>query len=462
MVAKTALINAIVVAMDPMRTVYANGYVSVRDGAISEIGPMEHYRDDPDARVLDLASRHLIMPGIVNTHCHVECGVVRGVMDDRSVSDRRGGAGALWETRRAMTPDAYHAGSALSLLDMVLRGITTTAQSTIANNDPECTDAVFAAVQDSGMRVVGSKCFMDDPSCDWAPRDFHSTPEEAIHEISRLRTNWQSERVTIVPDAIHDLYCSEALVRELHSCAIALDTSLFMHLSVSRSEAEYAQKRYGRRTVFELDRWGVLSEHTLLAHAVQIDGDEIRRLAERDCSIAVCPIPCTFSGGGIAPLGALIEAGVRAGFGLDGPETNNSLDPWVNAKMGIFLQRLLRGDPEWGSADLALDLLTCEAARVLGMEDTIGSLEPGKRADLICVDVDRVSLVPRRSILSNLIYSPDSGAVRHVFVDGEQIVSDGRAVRVDEESVVADAQKRSLTVAAAGGFGRTPRRVGQL
>jgi 5-methylthioadenosine/S-adenosylhomocysteine deaminase len=446
------LTDATVFTMDASRTTYRNGYVWVRDGAIHAVGPMSELNADATPPRRSLGRSHAIMPGVVNPHDHLEGSVVRGSQDDLPMMRRRAAQGVLWETRRSMDAAAYEAATALTLLDLATQGVTTTTANLISEHDPASSDAVLSAVARSGTRVFFSPAAMDDPSGEWVPSDFCNTAAEAIAEVERLTEAWRSDLIEIAPEAIHDLYCSEAMIRELHAYAADAGTRFMMHLGTKELEVELAQRRYGRRSVEELDRIGCLTGKTVLAHANRVNTTEIELLAASGTGVAVCPIPAAWGGSQIAPLAEMLEHGIRVGFGLDGPETNNSQNPWETAKMAILTQRLWPEYSSFGSAELALELLTIGGARALHIEDSIGSLELGKRADLICIDLDRPALVPRASVITNLIYSPDPGAVRHVFVDGRELVSNGQHLTLDAEAVIETAFRESARIHRAAGM----------
>jgi 5-methylthioadenosine/S-adenosylhomocysteine deaminase len=242
------------------------------------------------------------------------------------------------------------------------------------------------------------------------------------------------------------------MVRALHSFALDHDTTLFMHMNDSQEERDEARRRYGHGTIVELDRWGCLEARSLYAHCTWLDSEEIDLLREREIGVSHDPVANASYACGLAPLPDLLAAGVRVGLGVDGASTNNSQNLWETAKAAIFLQKNTLGDAGFGSAELALELLTIGGARALHMEDRIGSLEPGKHADVIVVDLDRPSLLPRPTALSSLVYSSDPRAVRSVFVGGVERVRDGEHLTLDRGEVVETAQREGERKLVASGL----------
>jgi 5-methylthioadenosine/S-adenosylhomocysteine deaminase len=337
------------------------------------------------------------------------------------------------------------AGTSVSLLELMCSGVTTIAAGDFGPPNVEWLDGVLQAATQSGARVLQSRMTVDaggSDGGDWdAPRDLRETPAKAVHELERLRQSWNTGLVEVVPEPLGPLWCTEEMVRTLHDYAVEADTSMFMHMSNSREEERAAHARFGHSTVKEMARRQCLDSRSLYAHAIWLDDDDIALLADHGAAVAHTPVAEAYYGVGIARLPELLAAGVPVGLGVDGPSTNNGQNLWETAKMAILFQKQRLEDATFGSAELGLELLTIDGARALGRQDEIGSLEPGKKADVISIDFRRPSLIPRQSLISNLIYSNDPSAVRSVFVDGVECVSDGRHVHIDEPEVIASAQR---------------------
>jgi 5-methylthioadenosine/S-adenosylhomocysteine deaminase len=231
------------------------------------------------------------------------------------------------------------------------------------------------------------------------------------------------------------------MVSGLHDLAVRTNAPFLMHIASSKEEHASSHRRFGHGSVTELARRGALSARTLLAHAIWLDDAEIAAVADAQAGVSHNPISNAFYASGVARLSDLLQAGVRLGLGVDGASTNNGQNLWETMKMALLFQKERTGDASFGSAELALELATVGGARALHMEDRVGSLEPGKQADLISLDVSRINLAPRQTLVSNLVYSNDPQAVRDVYVAGQPVVVDGVHQLLDREAVIAAAEE---------------------
>ena len=309
-------------------------------------------------------------------------------------------------------------------------GVTTSVSGEFGTPRPDLPDGVLTAVTRSGMRAVVSRMTVDSadessPS-QFIPAPYRETPERAAEEVLRLQRAYASDRITVAPEALGVLRCTPAMIE-------------LMHAASSPDELDESRRRLGHGSVAELERLGVLGPRTLLAHAVWLDNEEIDVLARRQTGISHNPVSNAYYASGIARLGAMLAAGVRVGLGTDGASTNNGQNVWETMKVAMLMQKEAQSDASFGSAELALELMTRGGAAALHMDDAIGSLETGKRADLIVIDKARVSLSPGQTLISNLVYSNDPGAVRDVYVDGELVVRDGVHQSLDRDAVIANA-----------------------
>jgi 5-methylthioadenosine/S-adenosylhomocysteine deaminase len=214
-----------------------------------------------------------------------------------------------------------------------------------------------------------------------------------------------------------------------------------MHIASSKEEHSASYRRFGHGSVTELARRGALSGRTLLAHAIWLDDGEIAAVAAAQAGVSHNPVSNAYYASGVARLSDMLKAGVRLGLGVDGASTNNGQNLWETMKMALLFQKERMGDASFGSAELALELATLGGARALHMDDRIGSLESGKQADLISIDASRINLVPRQTLVSNLVYSNDPQAVRDVYVAGQPVVIDGVHQLLDREAVIAAAEE---------------------
>jgi 5-methylthioadenosine/S-adenosylhomocysteine deaminase len=396
------------------------------------------------------------MPGLINAHTHLSNAVVRGVFDDLPISAAM--TDVAWDTLRALDREAARAGAELSLLELMLQGVTTCAAGEFAQPHYDAADGVLDGVARAGTRVVFSRMTIDSPDESSAsqaiPVAFREPVDRAITELERLRVRATSDLVLVVPEALGILRCTPDMVVAMHALARSYDVPFFMHIASTREEIAESQRRFGRGPTAQLARLGCLGPKTTLAHAVWLDDDEVGMLAEHATGVAHNPVANASYACGLARLPELLSAGVRVGLGTDGATTNNSQNLWETAKMAMFFQKNERDDANFGSAELALEMMTIGGARALHMEDQIGSLEPGKQADLIVIDADSPALVPRGTLVSNLIYSNDPYAVRNVFVGGVERVRDGVHLTLEPPAVYEEARRHAERVLRSVGIHR--------
>lgn len=440
--------DALVLTMDEERNAHDPGWLWVRDGLIAGVGAGRV----PDRIAAEVprhsASGRLLMPGLVNTHGHLSNGILRGIYDEMplAVWFERG----MWPVLEALDREAGAAGARLALLEQMLAGVTTTMSAEFGTPNPGLADGVLEAIGEAGIRAVVSRMTVDsaveDSPTQAVPARYRERPEDACREVERLQKTWRSERVSIAAEALGVLRCSPAMIEAMHDLATRSGSLFTMHVASSEDEHRECHQRHGRGCIAQLEELGVLGSNALLAHVIWLDPDELQLLAERDTAVSHNPVANAYYASGHGDLAALLGAGVRTGLGLDGASTNNSQNLWETMKAAILNQKQQSGDAGFGSAELALELATRGGAAALGMAAQTGSLEPGRKADFIIIDPERPALTPRQTLVSNLVYSSDPGAVRDVYVGGERIVRDGVHQRLSFDEVLAGANEAMARV----------------
>jgi 5-methylthioadenosine/S-adenosylhomocysteine deaminase len=435
--------DAIVITMDAQRNAYERGYVWVRGERIHQTGPVSELSELPPGTRVESARGRIILPGLVNGHGHLSNGILRGIYDEMPLSVWF--AKGMWPVLEAMDPQIGAAGANLALLELMSTGVTTSVSAEFGTPRPDLPDGVLEAVRGSGVRAVVSRMTVDTPDesdpSQAVPVRFRETVARAIEETERLQRQYGSARITVGPEALGVLRCTPDMVSGLHDLAVRTNAPFLMHIASSKEEHASSHRRFGHGSVTELARRGALSARTLLAHAIWLDDAEIAAVADAQAGVSHNPISNAFYASGVARLSDLLQAGVRLGLGVDGASTNNGQNLWETMKMALLFQKERTGDASFGSAELALELATLGGARALHMEDRVGSLEPGKQADLISLDVSRINLAPRQTLVSNLVYSNDPQAVRDVYVAGQPVVVDGVHQLLDREAVIAAAEE---------------------
>lgn len=448
------LTDAILLTMDDMRRAFRAGYVWIRGERIHRVGPMRELGDLPRGIKRRRLNGRLIMPGLVNCHTHLASGITRGVYDEMPLEVWF--AKGMWPVLNAFDARTSESGANVSLLELLSNGVTTTAVGEIGSRHPDRLDGVLTAVERSGIRAVVARMAMDSADesspAQFIPEGYRDTPQFAADEVRRLHKRFNSARISVVPEALGVLRCTPEMIRAMHAVSRETDCLFSMHAASSQNERDESRRRFGHGSITELERLGVLGPKTLLAHAIWLDDAEIELVTARGTGLSYNPVSNAYYASGIARLPELLAAGARVGLGVDGASTNNGQNVWETMKMAMLFQKQKLENANFGSAELALELMTRGGAAALHMEHSIGSLEPGKYADLIVIDTERISLSPPQTLISNLVYSPDPGAVQDVYIGGEQVIQGGQHPRLDRKAVVAGARTASEQVLKGAGL----------
>ena len=411
----------------------ANGAIDIGDdGRIVAVGAEAELDPHPSTRRVG----GLLMPGLINTHAHTPMTLLRSVGDGLPLE--RWLKEAVWPLEGRMSPDDARAGMALGSVEMLLAGVTTSCEMYFYE------EALVDAVAETGGRMVVTPGVIAAlaPNGDVGPRmEEISTFHAAHHEPDNRIT------VGFAPHSIYDL--SPEQCGEIAARAQAVDALLHIHLDETQAERELITSNWGKSGTALLAEHGALDGPVLAAHGVWLDDDDRRLLAEAGAAIAHCPQSNLKLGSGIAPVAALLAAGVRVGLGTDGPASNDDLDLWEELRLTPLLARGAQLDPQAMTADVALGLATREAARALRLDD-VGVLEPGAWADVIRVDLDVPGFSPCReeTLVTQLVFAGSSRWVTDVWVAGRQVVADSAIQTVDVGSLMADSQKRAERLAA--------------
>jgi len=420
-----------VVTFDADGTILADGAVAVEDGRIVAVGPAAELAPAyPDAERID-ATGEIVIPGLINAHTHVPMTLFRGLADDLQLMD--------WLQGHIFPAEAEHVdeefvrvGTRLACLEM-LRGGTTTFVDMYYFED-----AIAEETERCGMRAVLGETLIDFPAPD------HKTWDEAVAGTRRFVERWKDHPLITPAVAPHAPYTlSDEHLVEAHRLAEELDVPLLIHVAEARDEIEQIRERSGLSSIGLLDTLGVLDDRMLAAHMVWPTPEEIPLLAERGVGVAHCPQSNMKLASGTAPVPELIAAGVAVGIGTDGPASNNDLDLFDEVDTAAKLHKLVSGDPTVLDAREALSMATIEGARALDLEDAIGSLEVGKRADLVIVSTDSFHQQPQPSTpnpYSLLVYATKASDVRTVMIEGRVVVRDGQVLTLDADEVLRQAR----------------------
>lgn len=436
----TLLRNAFIYTGDAQHRCFANGAALIRQGRLQWVGDEADCPEAPDrtaARVVDLGGR-VVMPGLVNTHTHGGLSLHRGCCDSGNLFQW---AQTLAPHTSPLTLEDNRWGCYQAVLEMVRGGITTACDCTRYGA------GLFASVAaEVGMRAFGG-AMANSPAL--RPNGRPNWPL-ALEETRQAMADHEGDgRVRFYLGAHSPYSCTPELLVEVKQAANQLGLPFVIHAAESREEVEMVQSRYGRRPIEHLHHLGVLDARTLLAHCVWLDEGEMALLAETGAAVSHNPISNAKLASGVAPVMALRARGVPVGLGTDSMLSNNALNLFQEMKFAVLLQRAQHLDGHALSAGDVLAMGTREGAQALGWQDEIGSLEAGKEADLVVLDIDHpLGLTPER-VLSDLVFAAGPQHVQAVMVHGEMIFEAGRFTRVDEAQIKAGLREHGMSLSNA-------------
>jgi 5-methylthioadenosine/S-adenosylhomocysteine deaminase len=424
--------GGIVVTMDEQRRIFNPGYVAVGNGKILGTGAVTECPFFARKR-LD-ASNMMILPGIVNAHNHLDQSVYRSCLDEKHNS-----RDLLLGLARGLTRQRAFNAASLSLLELAHYGVTTTHESHWTHYHLDSTDGICDAVRQSGMRAVVGRGMSDKEG--YMLADFVERAEDVLDDLDRLESKYDSEFITISPAPSTMFRCTPEALLRMRDWALERDKIWHLHLAQTRGERDQALRTVQMGSVQYAEMLGLLGPELLAAHCSGLLEQEVDLLGGYGVRIAHCPLTIMRSGEKVPPIWKLEDLGAVVAIGTDGSMTNNGQNPWEAMKTAVYMQRVLFSDHYLGSAEQALELMTIKAALALGMEQRVGSLEPGKEADIAMFRRNQFHLVPDAMLISNLVYSGLNNMAETVFVGGKPILKNGRSSVFDEEQVVARARE---------------------
>ena len=428
--------NGTILTMDARNRVIQDGYVAIMGASIALVEPSKD--DQPVSRkakkVID-AEGGLIMPGLVNGHTHAAMSLFRGLADDRPLMEWLNGY--IFPAEQSMDADFVFTGTLLACAEMILSGTTTFCDMYLFE------DEVAKASKKAGMRCLVGEVLYDFDSPNYGPI------EKGLQYTEALIETWQDDPLVSIAVEPHALFtCSPELLKSAHDIARRYHVPVILHLAETKTEVEEIRKRYGKSPVHHLGSLGLLGPHLIADHCVHLSKEEIKRLSDHGVKVIHNPESNMKLASGIAPVPEMLEAGMTVGLGTDGCASNNNLDLLEEMDTAAKLHKLNTMDPTVMDAVTVLRMATIEGAKALGMDGVTGSLEPGKCADVIVIDVKRPHLTPMYNPYSHLVYAARGNDVRHAVIDGKLVMEDRELLTVNLQDVMARATERSEDVRA--------------
>jgi len=414
MPAEVLIHNALVLTLEPGAPPLKNGYLAVQGTKIAQVGQAAHSGELPRAAERLDARGGLVLPGLVNTHCHAPMVWFRGLADDlplrQWLTDFIFPAEAGW-----LNPQRVYTGALLAAAEMIRGGITTVADGYFFEAE------VRRAFAQAGLRAVVAQGVVDFPA-PGVPDPRHNLRVAA--DFLASGAEFQPRGITSAIFCHSPYTCGPETLTQAKALTRRHQVPFFIHLAETRQEVAEVRQKTGLTPAAYLERLGVLDELTVAVHAVWLESEELDLLAQRGVKVSHCPQSNLKLAAGVAPIPELLRLGVAVGLGTDGAASNNRLDLFVEMSLAARLHKVWRQDPTLLPAAHAVALATREGARVLGLEGTVGTLTPGKEADLMVVDLDQPHLTPLYDPYSHLVYAARAADVRHVMAAGRWLLKD--------------------------------------
>jgi 5-methylthioadenosine/S-adenosylhomocysteine deaminase len=415
--------NGSLLVMDEADTLLENGAVAIAGNSIVAAGSSADFAGCASKTVID-ARGGIIMPGLVNTHTHAAMTCFRGLADDLDLMTWLNDH--IFPAEAKLTSERVYAGALLACAEMILSGTTCFADMYLFE------DAVAQAAKDAGMRAVVGEVLYDFPSPNYG------AVENGFSYTADLMAKWRDDPLVTVAVEPHSPYlCAPELLAEAEALSAANNAPLIIHVAETRSETESIRSAYGKTPVAHLAEIGLLSPRLVACHCVVLSEEDIAVLKENNVKVSHNPESNMKLAAGVAPVPRLLSEGVCVGLGTDGCTSNNDLDMFSEMDTAAKIHKVTASDPTVMDARTVLRMATIEGARVLGLDGVTGSLEKGKRADVIVVDTDKPHLTPLYDARSHLVYAAGGSDVAAAIVEGRLVMEDRRILTLDVAEAMA-------------------------
>jgi 5-methylthioadenosine/S-adenosylhomocysteine deaminase len=421
--------NGLVVTMDAQHRVVENGAVAVRGDAIVAVGSSAELAAQYDAVKTIDARGAIVMPGLINGHAHAAMSLFRGIADDLSLDE--------WLKKyifpaeaRNVTEDFVVWGTRLGMLEMLRGGITTYADMYYFE------DAVARATKEAGMRGVLGETIIDFPAPD------NKTVPQALEYTQKFMDHWRGDPLIVAAIAPHSMYtCSAKTLQDAAALARRNHAPILTHIAEALFELQLSREKYGATPVGYLAREGFLGPDVVGAHCVWVDQADIATLVQYGVGCTNNPSSNMKTAAGVMPVVEMLAAGQAIGLATDGAASNNNQDLFEEMDLAAKLQKITRMDSRALPAQQVVDMATIGGARAIHMEEEIGSLESGKKADLILVDTTAPHATPMYNVYSELVFALKASDVRTVVIGGKVIMEDRKMLTLDEAAILAKANE---------------------
>lgn len=423
--------NGTILTLDSKNSIFESGFLCIRGDSISKIGTGTPASVTAE-KIID-ARGGLILPGLVNCHTHAAMSLFRGLADDLPLMEWLNNY--IFPAERNMDEEFVYTGTLLALAEMILSGTTTFCDMYLFE------DQVARAARNAGVRCLVGEVLYDFPSPNYGP------VEKGLEYTESLIQKWQMDPLISIAVEPHSLFtCSPELLTASNELALKYKVPVIIHVAETLTEVSKIKEKYGKTPVKYLDSLGLLSPHLIADHCVHIEDADIKTLAVHRVKVVHNPESNMKLASGIAPIPQMLSQGVTVGLGTDGCASNNNLDLLSEMDTAAKLHKVKTLDPTVMDALSVLKMATIHGARVLGLEDVTGSLEVGKKADVIVIDTHKPHLTPMYNAVSHLVYAARGNDVIHSIINGQPVMEDRKLLTLDIAEIITQAKETSIRV----------------
>ena len=429
--------DALIVTCDGSHSIIENGVMSVSQGKITALEQSDtRAAENLNAKKIVSANGNIVMPGLINMHCHAADSLFRGLVENLPLEEW---LGRVWIAEKAiLTPETTYLGSVLGLAENLLSGSTTVMDMFWYP------DETVKAAKDLGMRVSTGGIFFDLPGIGGRSQ------EDYISEADNFYQNHSSDDSVIPAILPHGSYTvSPQNLSEAKSMADQYGILFCTHAAETQAEQNDIKARYDNSVIRHLDKYKLLGETSVLAHCVHLDDTEISLLAQSKTNVVLNPMSNLKLGSGIAPVKAMHRAGINLTIGTDGAISGNDLDMWLAMRLTCGLAKGLNMEADALTAEQVLHMATISGAKALGKSDSLGSLEIGKNADFILVDINNSHSIPLFDPITHLVFGAGRSDVTDVFVSGKHVVKNKKINGLDIEKIHEEVRQLAPSIKAS-------------
>jgi 5-methylthioadenosine/S-adenosylhomocysteine deaminase len=421
--------KGVIVTVNPLSDIF-QGDILVKDSKIAKIGLDIN---EPNATVFD-ASDYFVTPGFIQTHVHLCQTLFRNLADDMSLLDWL--KKKIWPLEAQHTKDSLRVSAQLGIAELLLGGTCTIMDMGTVHH----MQAVFEEIEHSGIRAICGKTMMD-----WGdiPDNLRETTKDSIDESVKLLNDWHNRaggriKYAFAPRFV--LSCTQELLVQTYSLSREYNVRFHSHAAENKKETELIEQTFGARNVNLFDKLGIVGPDVCLAHCIWLDEKEKDILEHNNIKVLHCPGANLKLGSGIAPIPEYLDRGISVSLGADGAPCNNNMDIFNEMRLAALIQKPKNG-PTAMNSETVFRMATIDGARALGLESQIGSIEVGKKADLVFCKINELRSIPFENIYSKVVYSTNSSGVIHSMIDGKWVMQDRTLSAYDINKIILNSNQ---------------------